>query len=247
MINRYALTNAGELKLRASPGTTGKGKVLEIIEKRGTHVWLIRADQNEAGESWSYVRYKGRTGYIMTKYLNLLTREDSDAYNSAQASPAPVVSPEELLPTEEPTAVPTEMPTEEPTATPAVEPTPEPTAAPTPEPTVEPPAALSNGDLKVTAAFDKDILTYIPDVVSLEVSIKNDGDTEVRDVQVLSDETVLFTVGSLAAGEVVSLKKDVLISMDGTYIFTVSCKDASGKEHLFSGPAVSVTVRSSDI
>jgi hypothetical protein len=132
------------------PEDDKKDKVLETIKKKGTYVWLIRADVNEANESWCHVQYKGKDGYIMTKYLDLLTQEDSDAYNNEQASPAPVITLEELFPTEVPTEVvtlevteePTVEPTDtpEPTATPTEEPTATPTEKPTEEPTEEPTA-----------------------------------------------------------------------------------------------------------
>ena len=97
------------------------------------------------------------------------------------------------------------------------------------------------------AVFDRDVLTSVPDAVSLTVSLKNSGDAEIRNVQVLSDDTVLFTVESLAAGEVVSLKRDVLLSMEGTYIFTARYQNASGEEQSVSSPGITVTVRSSDV
>ena len=71
---------------------------------------------------------------------NDMTISESHEYDSAQPTPAPVFTEEDLRPEEpdQPTLEPTEEPTVEPTPTP--EPTPEPTAEPTAEPTTEPTA-----------------------------------------------------------------------------------------------------------
>ncbi|MBR6386563.1 MAG: hypothetical protein IKS03_10670, partial [Ruminococcus sp.] len=77
----------GKLGFRETPDKDGK--IITRLDKN-MHVYLLRADLNNAGESWSYVEVNGRRGYIKTEYLDLLTAQDSDAWNKAQASPVPL-------------------------------------------------------------------------------------------------------------------------------------------------------------
>ena len=104
MMNRYGLTNAGKLALREQPDK--KGKELARLDK-GIHVYMYRADQNSAGESWTYVEVNGRRGYIKTEFLSALTQQDSDEWDSIQPTRAPVLTEAELFPQpEEPAAEP---------------------------------------------------------------------------------------------------------------------------------------------
>ena len=104
MMNRYGLTNAGKLALREQPDK--KGKELARLDK-GIHVYMYRADQNSAGESWTYVEVNGRRGYIKTEFLSALTQQDSDEWDSIQPTRAPVMTEAELFPQpEEPAAEP---------------------------------------------------------------------------------------------------------------------------------------------
>ena len=105
--------------------------------KKNTNVYLIYTLENDLGEDWTYAMVNGKTGYIMTMYLDMLTQEDSDAI-SAQASPAPVFALEDVFPTAEPTEVVTIEVTEEPTVPPTATPTEKPTATPTEKPTATP-------------------------------------------------------------------------------------------------------------
>ncbi len=137
MINRYGRTNAGKLGFREQPDSKSNTNVIARLDK-GVPVYLLRADKNDAGESWTYVEVNGRRGYIKTEFLNLLTDEDSAQWDSAQSTPAPVYTEEELFPTEAPTEAPTptDAPAEEtePVETTAPEtPTTVPTDTPAPE------------------------------------------------------------------------------------------------------------------
>ena len=144
MINRYGITNVGKLALREKPDK--KGKELTRLDK-GLYVYMYRAEQNSAGESWTYVEAGGRRGYIKTEFLDPLTQEDSDAWDNSQPTRAPVLTEEELFPKpEEPAAEPTPAAEPEPAAEPAPAAEPEPAAEPAPaaepEPAAEPvPAA----------------------------------------------------------------------------------------------------------
>ena len=135
MINRYGTTNAGKLGFREQPDKDGK--LITRLDK-GMMVYLLRADTGSDGESWTFVEVNGRKGYIKTEYLNLFTKEDSAAWDSLQATPAPVYTEEDVFPKAEETETP--APTEEVTETPEPEKTEEPTKEPTPTdtPTAEP-------------------------------------------------------------------------------------------------------------
>ena len=140
MINRYGITNVGKLALREQPNK--KGRELTRLD-RGVHVYMYRADQNSAGESWTYVEANGRRGYIKTEFLDPLTQEDSDAWDNSQPTRVPVLTEEELFPrTEEPAAEPAPASEPEPAAEPAPAAEPEPAAEPAPaaepEPAAEP-------------------------------------------------------------------------------------------------------------
>ena len=71
----------------------------------------------------------GQEGYLKSEFINVMSLNDSNSYNQAQSSPAPVYTA-----TPAPTAEPTAEPTPEPTAVITPEPTAEPTEKPTPEP-----------------------------------------------------------------------------------------------------------------
>ena len=152
MINRFGTTNKAKVNVRKSPSIESKVLVSQL--KTGTAVYMVRETENEAGERWTEVLIKGKTGYILSEFLTVMTGAESEAYMSTLGSPVPPVMPEDSepqateipeatevptdtpAPTEEPT--PTVKPTDEPTATPA--PTEEPTATPSPteEPTATP-------------------------------------------------------------------------------------------------------------
>ena len=71
----------------------------------------------------------GEEGYLKSEFVNVMSLDDSNSYNLAQSSPAPVYTA-----TPAPTAEPTPAPTAEPTPVITPEPTAEPTEKPTPEP-----------------------------------------------------------------------------------------------------------------
>ena len=127
-INQYGKTNA-KVNFREGPGTdTTKKDVLGP----GTYIYMISNETGHDNNRWTKVLYNGEEGYVSSGFIDVLGETESEKYNNAQTSPAPV------YPTVEPTEEPTAEPTEEPTAEPTEEPTEEPTAAPTAEPTEEP-------------------------------------------------------------------------------------------------------------
>ena len=138
MINRYGMTKSKVFFRKEA--STNAGKIAEL--SKNAQVYLIYTQENEVGEMWTYAMVNGQTGYIMTKYLNLLTEEDSSVIDNAQATRAPAFTLQDIFPTEEPTPVVTLEATEEPpvaeTETPEPTDTPEPTEKPTEAPTDTP-------------------------------------------------------------------------------------------------------------
>ena len=73
LINRYGMTNI-KVNFRKEPSTNA-GKHGEL--SADTPVYMIYTEDYN-GEQWTAVEVDGKTGYIMTQYLNALTQEDSD-------------------------------------------------------------------------------------------------------------------------------------------------------------------------
>ncbi|SNT92811.1 SH3 domain-containing protein [Aristaeella hokkaidonensis] len=134
MMNRYGKTNS-KVFFRKDPST--KSSKLSQLGKN-TYVYMIHTKEYDNNEVWTYAQVNGKTGYIMTEYLDALTEEDSAAWDKAQSSPAPIYSGEEFFATATPTTAPTATPTTAPTATPTTAPTPTPTTVPTATPTTAP-------------------------------------------------------------------------------------------------------------
>ena len=125
MINVYGITNA-KVNFRAAPASDSarKGSL-----SSGKHVYIIRNEVGNDGSIWSRVNADGEEGYLKSEFVNVMSLDDSNSYNQAQSSPAPVYTA-----TPAPTAEPTPVPTAEPTPVVTPEPTAEPTEKPTPEP-----------------------------------------------------------------------------------------------------------------
>lgn len=99
-INRYGVVNANSVALRSEPYSTKSNTVLQRVQKGGM-VYLIASEYNTAGEIWTQVIVNGRTGYMKSEFIDVLTQSASDAYAaSVGATPVPTFTPE---PTPEPT------------------------------------------------------------------------------------------------------------------------------------------------
>ena len=131
MINRFGKANKA-VKCRTEMSTSVK--VLGTL-KKGNNIYMLREQTNDAGERWTAVLYKGKIGYIMSEYLDVMSQAESDAYMQQRknATPVPFFTQEDLdgvMPETAATDAPTSEPTEEPTPEPTEEPTAEPTEAP---------------------------------------------------------------------------------------------------------------------
>ena len=140
-VYRYALVNDKSVALRSEPTTSGGAKTVVRRLNKNEAAYVLKEVRNGSNEVWAHVIVNGQEGYMMSKFLDVMTQAESDAY-AYGSTPAPTYTP---LPTATPvpTATPTWTPTipplvEEitptPTATPTVTPTATPTASPTPAP-----------------------------------------------------------------------------------------------------------------
>lgn len=84
-IGRYGITN-GTVNFREAPSKDSK-KVVSDASK-GTYVWVV-GSLTANNNSWYQIIHKGSDCYVMSEYVDLLSQEDSDAYNYAQPTPVP--------------------------------------------------------------------------------------------------------------------------------------------------------------
>ncbi len=134
-VYRYASVNDKNVAFRSEPSTAGGNKTVLRRLGRNDKVYVLKEARNDKNEVWAQVIVNGQYGYMMSKFLDMMTQAESDAY--AQGStPAPTFTP---IPTATP--VPTATPTPDPTIPPLVEAvTPIPTGTPTQVPTATPTA-----------------------------------------------------------------------------------------------------------
>ena len=99
-IDRWGVTN-NKVNFRSSPTTNGDNRIKELPQ--GTHVWMFESQYGENNDVWTRVRVDGQDGYIMVKYLEMMTQAQSDGYQATLPSPMPTRSP---APTTPPTTVP---------------------------------------------------------------------------------------------------------------------------------------------
>ena len=133
-VYRYAAVAGNSVALRTEPSTARKDKSVIKRLKNGAKVYVMKELYNDDGEVWALVIVDGQQGYMMSKYLEIMTQAESDAYASG-STPAPTFT---AVPTATPTAAPTETPTEAPTETPTLPPVEVITPPPTETPTLEP-------------------------------------------------------------------------------------------------------------
>ncbi len=139
-IDRWALTTGKGLNVRKEPRQ--RATQVAQIARTGSYVWATRETVNDAGEKWTQVLYNGKTGYILSNFLDVLSQAESDDYQetlpspvptSAQTNPPQTATPAPVTPapaTQAPTDAPA-TPTRAPVATATNLPeTPQPTAVP---------------------------------------------------------------------------------------------------------------------
>ncbi len=162
-VNLYAQTNAGGVNFRSEPSVDSK-KAFSSVDS-GTYVWVYGTlDVTESDgtvRSWASIRYSDTDCYVWASLLDILSQEDSDAYNYAQPTPIPgtETTPPPATDTPAPTDTPTEAPTDTPTGAPAETlteaPTETPTEAPTEPPTATPADTAAPSSLSTVGRYGK--------------------------------------------------------------------------------------------
>ena len=179
-INRWGAVTINRVNFREGPGTSHG----IIVEFKQNALLYIYTQETVDGTPWYQGVFNGRTGYIMAKYVRLLTDEENAAQEATLATPVPPFTTEE-----EPTTEPTQEPTLEPTAEPTEEPTPEPTEEPTP---------IISGPVDVNVYYE-DLMGNL--VATTQVFSAVDGTnsieakpTDLKEGYVLDDEAVKYVI-----------------------------------------------------
>ncbi|MGN0779478.1 MAG: MucBP domain-containing protein, partial [Aristaeellaceae bacterium] len=79
MINRFGTINDAKVAMRTSMDSSGNGNLVSRL-KKGTVVYLLREEINDKGQSWTRILMDGQQYFIMTKFIDMMTKADSDAY-----------------------------------------------------------------------------------------------------------------------------------------------------------------------
>lgn len=79
--------------------------------------------------------------------------------------------------------------------------------------------------LSVNAESDRDTVYAIPGTVKFTVTVTNNGQNEVKDVNVTASGVKLYNFPSILAGESRSFTRDIDVSMAGQYQFVATCKN----------------------
>ena len=92
-MRRYGMVNANSVALRTEPYSTKSNTVIQRVQRGGV-VYVLSTQVNSTGERWTEVIVNGRTGFMKTEFIDLLTPEASDAYAaSVGATPVPTFTP----------------------------------------------------------------------------------------------------------------------------------------------------------
>ena len=105
-INRWANANVGGVNIRSKMTTSSK-RVAKL--NKGDDIFVFQ-QQTVDGDPWYAVLVDGNEGFVMSKFIDLMSQSDSDKKQSELASPAPI----RTLPPSEQTGVATLEPTKEP-------------------------------------------------------------------------------------------------------------------------------------
>ena len=146
-IDRWATVNDKSVRFRQAPG----GK--EITKGQKNEKIFVYDSITVDGTVWYRANFKGTDGYMMAKFVDLMSQADSNAYQATLSSPMPTRTP---VPTETPTPAPTDVPTTIPTELP--------TATPTQTPKFTPGYALTTQrvDLRTGASISDVTLATLP-------------------------------------------------------------------------------------
>ena len=85
-INRYGMTNA-VVNFRQETSTSAKKAFADVPKDK--YVWVY-ASLNVDGAEWLSIRYNETDCFVMAKFINVLSQEDSDKVDNANKTPAQV-------------------------------------------------------------------------------------------------------------------------------------------------------------
>ncbi len=91
-IDRWATTNK-KVNFRSTPAAKDGSNLIKSLSA-GTHVWMYESQLTATDEVWTRVRVDGQDGYIMTEFLDMMTKAQSDQYQASLQTPMPTRSPE---------------------------------------------------------------------------------------------------------------------------------------------------------
>ncbi|MBR4080730.1 MAG: SH3 domain-containing protein, partial [Clostridia bacterium] len=186
VIERFGKINDTQVKFREGPATSYKS--LGAL-KKGTVVWMVDEIVNDKNVKWTRVLIDGTEAYVMSKFLTVMTQEESDAYADANlATPVPEAGGQ----TGGGGSVPTEPPVTEPPVT----------EAPAPEQPEQPEQPEDDGFTNEPAYHIGYVLTARATALRTEVS--HEAHTVIT---TLPQETLLQAMGHTITpeGEVWSL------------------------------------------
>ena len=94
--------------------------------------------------------------------------------------------------------------------------------------------------LTVTASADRDTVYTIPGTVKFTISVTNESQVDVTNVNVYAVNTKLYSFPTILAGETRSFVRDVHVSMAGQYQFTARCTDQLGETLSFDSNIIPI-------
>ncbi|MBR1585378.1 MAG: SH3 domain-containing protein [Clostridia bacterium] len=185
IIDRWGTTNA-KVNFRRTPETINNGKNANKISelKKNAQVWVY-SSLTQNGNTWYFVRVNGVDGYLVSRYVDLMSKKNSQAIQDSLVTPMAT-----QLPPATPTPVPTAPPTPSPLPTETIVPlTPPPEILETPVPAAYRGYALTRNTTALRTGVsqtDDTILEVLPDNALVYVS----GQTYVDGVAWSSVEAV---------------------------------------------------------
>ena len=84
---RYGTISMDQVPLRSIPGVSGSTLLKRLA--KDTKVWVLKETVNTAQQSWLHVIADGTEGYVMTRYVDLMTSTESDLYEALSGTPVP--------------------------------------------------------------------------------------------------------------------------------------------------------------
>ena len=85
-IDRWGWSLHDTVRLREKPY---RNSLLILNLKYHQHIYVFREELGADGEYWSYVSTGKKSGYVQSRYIELLSHEDSDEYQDKRNKPVP--------------------------------------------------------------------------------------------------------------------------------------------------------------